>query len=147
MDMNQAFFLKTADRKPRWHVIDATDKVLGRLCTEVADILRGKNRAIYTPHNDAGDYVVITNCDKVRLTGNKLKDKMYESFSGWRSGLKLVAARDMLNKRPEYLVWHGVKGMLPKNKLNRENLRKLRIYNSSETHPHDAQIRGFGVAV
>ena len=145
MDMNRVYFLKTADRLPKWRVIDATDKVLGRLCTEVADILRGKDKPAYTAHNDAGDYVVVTNCDKIILTGKKLTDKMYESFSGYRSGLKLTAARDMMKKRPDYLIWHGVKGMLPKNKLNRKILKKLRVYTSNEVHPHDAQIRGFGV--
>ncbi len=144
MDMNSAFFLKTADRKPRWHVIDASGKVLGRLCTEVADILRGKDRPGYTPHTDGGDYVVITNCEKVRLTGDKLKQKMYESYSGYRSGLKLVAARDMLTKKPDYLIWHGVKGMLPKNKLSREILKKLKVYAGAE-HPHKGQIEGFGI--
>jgi large subunit ribosomal protein L13 len=142
MDMNKVFFLKKEDRKPLWHVIDATDKVLGRLCTEVADILRGKDKALYTSHTDGGDYVVITNCGKVRLTGNKLKQKMYASFSGYRSGLKLVAARDMLTKKPEYLIWHAVKGMLPKNKLNRQVLKKLKIYSGDE-HPHKGQIEGF----
>ncbi len=144
MDMNSAFFLKTADRKPRWHVIDASGKVLGRLCTEVADILRGKDKALYTPHADGGDYVVITNCEKIHLTGDKLKQKMYEFFSGHRSGLKLVAARDMMAKKPEYLIWHGVKGMLPKNKLSREVLKKLKVYPGMD-HPHKAQIEGFPV--
>ena len=143
MDMNKVFFMKTEERAPRWHIIDAKGKVLGRLCTEIADRLRGKDKATYTPHTDAGDYVVVLNCGDVILTGNKMKAKMYESFSGYRSGLKLVAARDMLAKKPEYLVWHGVKGMLPKNKLNRKVLKKLRLYTGDE-HPHLAQIKGHG---
>jgi large subunit ribosomal protein L13 len=142
MDMNKVFFLKKEDRKPLWHVIDATDKVLGRLCTEVADILRGKDKSNYTSHTDGGDYVVITNCTKIRLTGDKMKQKMYASYSGYRSGLKLVAARDMMVKKPEFLIWHAVKGMLPKNKLNRQILKKLKVYPGDE-HPHRGQIEGF----
>lgn len=142
MDMNKVFFMKKEDRKPLWHIIDAKDKVLGRLCTEVADILRGKNKAEYTAHTDGGDYVVITNCEKIVLTGDKMKQKMYAFYSGYRSGLKLTAARDMMAKKPEYLVWHAVKGMLPKNKLNRQILKKLKIY-AGEVHPHKAQLEGF----
>ncbi len=143
MDMNTVFFLKKEDRAPRWHVIDASNKVLGRLCTEVADILRGKDRASYTPHTDGGDYVVITNCEKVILTGNKWNDKIYSSFSGWRSGLKEVPAKELLAKHPTHLILHGVKGMLPKNRLNRTILKKLKVYVGSE-HPHRAQLEGFG---
>ncbi|NDD53372.1 50S ribosomal protein L13 [bacterium] len=142
--MNKVFFLRKEDRQPRWRVIDASGKVLGRLSSEVADILRGKDKASFTSHTDAGDYVVITNCDKVRLTGDKLKQKMYESYSGYRSGLKLTAARDMLAKKPEYLIWHAVKGMLPKNKLSRQVLKKLKLY-TGDVHPHKGQIEGFGV--
>jgi large subunit ribosomal protein L13 len=145
MDMNSTFFLKKEERAPRWHLIDANGKVLGRLCTEVADILRGKDKATYTPHTDTGDYVVVINCDKIVLTGNKLKDKMYEVFTGWRSGRKLTAARDMMAKKPEHPIMHGVKGMLPKNKLNRQVLKKLKIYSSNEQHPHEAQLKGFGL--
>ncbi len=142
MDMNTAFFLKKEARDPRWHVVDASGKVLGRLCTQVADLLRGKDKATYTPHTDAGDYVIVTNCDKIKLTGNKWEAKMYERFSGYRSGLKKTAARDVFAKDPGFLIMHGVRGMLPKNKLNRAVLKKLRVY-SGDQHPHQAQIIGF----
>jgi large subunit ribosomal protein L13 len=143
MDMNKVFFLKKEDRKPRWHVIDASDKVLGRLCTQAADILRGKTKATYTPHTDGGDYVVITNCEKIKLTGNKWNDKMYARYSGYRSGLKETSAKNLLAKDPTRLIMLGVRGMLPKNKLNRAILKKLKIY-AGDQHPHKAQIEGFG---
>lgn len=141
--MNTAFFLKNAEKDPRWHVIDASDKVLGRLCTEIADLLRGKGKAIYTPSMDAGDYVVITNCEKIKLTGDKLRSKIYTTYSGYRSGIKEIAARDLLAKQPERLIELGVRGMLPKTKMGRAMIKKLRVYIGS-AHPHEAQIRGFG---
>jgi large subunit ribosomal protein L13 len=143
MDMNKTFFLAKEAREPRWHVIDASDQVLGRLCTKVTTLLRGKHKAEFTPHTDAGDYVVVTNCEKIRLTGNKWKGKMYASFSGYRSGLKEIAARDLFAKDPRRLIMLGVRGMLPKNKLNRAILKKLKIY-VGDKHPHMAQINGFG---
>ena len=139
MDMNKAFLMKKEARLPRWHVLDASDKVLGRLCTQIATILRGKDKATYTPHTDAGDYVVVTNCDKIRLTGNKLKGKMYARFSGYKGGLKETSARDLLAKDPSRLILLGVRGMLPKNKLNRVILKKLKVY-AGNTHPHTAQL-------
>lgn len=139
MDMNKSFVLKKEARSPRWHVLDATDKVLGRLSTEIADILRGKDRATYTPHTDSGDYVVVINCEKIKLTGNKWEDKMYPFFSGYRGGLKEVSARDLFAKDPSNLIMKSVKGMLPKNKLNRGILKKLKVYAGSE-HPHTAQL-------
>jgi large subunit ribosomal protein L13 len=143
MDMNKTFFLAKEARNPRWHMIDASDKVLGRLCTQVATLLRGKHKAVYTQHTDAGDYVVITNCDKIRLTGKKWTDKMYSSFSGYRGGLKEIAARDLFAKDPRRLIMLGVRGMLPKNKLNRAILKKLKVY-VGDKHPHAAQLKGFG---
>ncbi len=141
--MNQLYFMKKEDRKPLWHVVDASDQVLGRMCTNIAELLRGKTKAAYTPHTDGGDYVVVTNCEKIKLTGNKWEDKIYASFSGYRSGLKELSAREVFNKDPRRLIMHAVKGMLPKNKLNRAILKKLRVY-VGNAHPHDAQIRGFG---
>lgn len=140
MDMNSAFFLKKEARTPQWHVIDASGMVLGRLSTRIADILRGKDKAVYTPHADAGDYVIVINSDKIRLTGNKWNDKIYSSFSGYRSGLKEVAAKDVFKKDPTRLILSAVKGMLPKNKLNRQVLKKLRIY-TGNVHPHEGQIQ------
>ena len=142
MDMNKTFFLKKEDRDCRWHVVDASDKVLGRLCTHIADLLRGKNKAIYTPHTDAGDYVIVTNCEKIRLTGNKWEGKTYASFSGYRGGLKEISAKDLFKKDPRRLIIHAVKGMLPKNKLNRRILKKLKVYVGNQ-HPHEGQIKGF----
>jgi large subunit ribosomal protein L13 len=141
--MNRVYFMKKEDRKPLWHVVDASDQVLGRLCTNIADLLRGKTKATYTPHTDAGDYVVVTNCEKIKLTGNKWEDKIYSSFSGYRSGLKERTAQEVFNKDPRRLIMHAVKGMLPKNKLNRGVLKKLRVYVGNQ-HPHEAQIKGFG---
>ena len=138
MDMNKSFVLRKEDRSPEWHVIDASGKVLGRLATHVADVLRGKDRPEYTPHTDSGDYVVIINCDKIVLTGNKWKDKIYRSYSGWRSGLKERSAREVFEKDPTRIIRAAVKGMLPKNKLNRQIIKKLKIYVGSE-HPHKAQ--------
>ncbi len=143
MDMNTTFFLKKEDRNPRWHQIDATGMVLGRLCTKIADVLRGKDRAGYTPNADGGDYVVVVNAEKIKLTGNKLRDKIYSHYTGWRGGLKEIPAKNILEKHPERLIEHAVKGMLPKNKLNRQILKKLRVY-AGDQHPHAAQIKGHG---
>jgi large subunit ribosomal protein L13 len=139
MDMNKAFILKNETHTPKWHVIDASGLVLGRLATRIADILRGKNSPMYTPHTDSGDYVVVVNCEKVNLTGDKLADKIYSTYSGWRSGLKQTTAGDLMKKDPAAIIELAVKGMLPKNKLNRQVIKKLKVYAGSE-HPHHAQI-------
>lgn len=139
MDMNKSFALKWEDKKPVWRVIDAKDRVLGRLSTEIADALRGKDKPQYTPHADAGDSIVVINCEKIRLTGNKLKDKIYKRYSGYMGGLKKISAQDLLKKDPTALIRHSVKGMLPKNKLNRQIFKKLKIY-AGDQHPHQAQI-------
>ena len=138
MDMNKTFFLRKEDRKPKWHVIDATDKVLGRLATSIADLLRGKGKAEYTPHTDGGDYVVVTNSEKIQLTGKKWTDKMYSRYSGWRSGLKTRSAEEAQKRDHTFLIRHAVKGMLPKNKLGRKMIQKLKIYAGTE-HAHKAQ--------
>ncbi len=137
--MNKAFFLKKEDEKPNWVVIDAKDQVLGRLATRVADILRGKNRPQYTPHADAGDYVVIINAQDIVLTGNKWNDKIYTSYSGWFSGKKEISAKDLTAKHPTRVIELAVERMLPKNRLSRQLMRKLRIYTGAE-HPHEAQV-------
>ncbi len=137
--MNKAFFLKKEDEKPNWVVIDAKDQVLGRLATRVADILRGKNRPQYTPHADAGDYVVIINAQDIVLTGNKWNDKIYTTYSGWFSGKKEISAKDLTAKHPTRVIELAVERMLPKNRLSRQLMRKLRIYTGAE-HPHKAQI-------
>lgn len=139
MNMNRSFVLKKEERKPQWRVIDAKGQVLGRLATKIADILRGKDKPYYTPHTDAGDYVVVINAEKVVLTGKKLEDKEYIRYSGWMSGKKVTTAKEMLQKHPTELIRHAVKGMLPKNKLNREIIKKLKLY-VGEKHPHKAQV-------
>jgi large subunit ribosomal protein L13 len=122
----------------KWWVVDANDKTLGRLCTKIATVLMGKNKPIYTPHMDVGDRVIIVNADKIKLTGNKLNDKMYYRHSGYPGGLKEITCGDLLKKHPERLIEFAVKGMLPKNKLRKVRMKKLKIYKGSN-HPHKAQ--------
>ena len=138
MDLNRTFYLRKEDRAPKWHVIDAEGRILGRLATEIADMLRGKDKPYYTPHTDTGDYVMVINAEKVALSGKKLKNKIYARYSGWMGGLKEITAKQMLEKHPTRLVEQAVKGMLPKNKLNRQIFKKLKVYVGSE-HPHKAQ--------
>ncbi len=135
--------MKTYHAKPHevereWLLIDATDLVLGRLSTQVAQILKGKTKPQYTPHVDTGDFVVIINAEKVRLTGNKANTKMYYSHSGFIGGLKEVSYQRMLAKHPERIIEKAVKGMLPKNTLGRAMNRKLKVY-AGPNHPHAAQ--------
>lgn len=139
MDMNKAFFLRNEDKDPRWHVIDARGQVLGRLATMIAEKLRGKDQAFYTPHTDGGDYVVVINADKIVLTGKKMRQKIYSTYSGWIGGLKEIPARDMMKKDPSAIITLAVKGMLPKNTLSRQVIKKLKVYAGSE-HPHIAQL-------
>ncbi len=139
MDFNRAFFLKKEDRKPRWIVIDAQDKVLGRMATEIADVLRGKHKPTYTPHQDAGDYVVVINAQEVKLTGNKWKGKIYDRYTGWMGGYKTMTAEEMMAKHPTQIIELAVKRMLPKSKLGRAMIKKLKVYLTSE-HPHKAQV-------
>lgn len=139
MDMNKAFFLRKEDEKPNWVVIDAKDQVLGRLATRVADILRGKNRPQYTPHAVAGDYVVIINAQDIVLTGNKWNGKTYTTYSGYFGGTKEVTAKQLAEKHPTRIIEMAVERMLPKNRLSRQLMRRLRIYTGAE-HPHQAQV-------
>jgi large subunit ribosomal protein L13 len=129
---------KKGDVQGNWYVVDAENKVLGRLASELAKILRGKNKPTFTPHVDTGDYVIVINADKVNLTGKKWKDKAYYSHSGYPGGIKSITAENLKAKRPEDLVRFAVKGMLPKNRLGRKLFRKLKVYAGSE-HPHQAQ--------
>jgi large subunit ribosomal protein L13 len=129
---------KEQDIERAWYVVDLEDKVLGRAATEIARILRGKHKAIYTPSVDTGDFVVVVNADKVRLTGNKLNAKMYHRYTGYQSGLRSISAGDLLEKKPEMLIQTAVKGMLPKNTLGRKMFSKLKVYAGNE-HPHSAQ--------
>jgi len=124
--------------KRDWYVVDAQDLVLGRLATQIANILRGKNKAIYTPSVDTGDFVIVVNADKIALTGRKLSDKVYYSHTGFPGGLKEITAGKLLEKKPEDVIRKAVKGMLPKNKLARHMMKKLKVY-AGAAHPHDAQ--------
>ena len=126
----------TVQRK--WYVVDGTNQTVGRMCAKIAAVLRGKNKAYYTPHVDCGDFIIVINADKVSFTGNKLKDKLYDTFSGYPGGLKQEAAGNLLKRRPEAVVERAVKGMLPKNRLGRKMYKKLFVYVGTE-HPHGAQ--------
>ena len=134
----KTFVAKEHEIEKKWYLIDAKEKVLGRLASEIATILRGKNKPIFTPHMDAGDYVVLINADKVILTGDKIEKKIYYHHSGYVGGLKKTTAKEMLVKKPENLIKFAVKGMLPKNSLGRRQLTKLKIY-AGQDYPHQAQ--------
>ena len=138
MFTEKSFVLKPTDADKKWHLIDATDKVVGRLATEIANVLRGKNNPKYTPHTDSGDFVVVINAEKVRFTGRKLDQKIYYKHTGYVGGLKERTAREQLEKRPELVIMNAVKGMLPKNSLGRKQLTKLKVF-AGEAHAHEAQ--------
>ncbi|HEY3275471.1 MAG TPA: 50S ribosomal protein L13 [Syntrophorhabdaceae bacterium] len=125
--------------KKDWYVMDADGATLGRLAARIAVILRGKNKPTFTPHADMGDFIIVVNAEKIKLTGRKLEQKTYERYSGYPGGLRVVNARTMLNKKPEDLIMLAVRGMLPKNILGRQLLSKLKVYKGSE-HPHKAQM-------
>ncbi|HWU52656.1 MAG TPA: 50S ribosomal protein L13 [Tahibacter sp.] len=124
--------------KRDWYVVDATNKTLGRLCSEIALRLRGKHKTVFTPHVDTGDYIVVVNAEKIHTTGAKMDDKFYHRFTGYIGNLKSTSLKDMLATHPERVIEIGVKGMLPKNPLGRAMYRKLKVYAGAE-HPHTAQ--------
>lgn len=135
--------MKTFSAKPEtvtrdWFVVDATDKVLGRLAADIASRLRGKHKPEYTPHVDTGDYIVVVNVDKIRVTGNKAKDKIYYSHTGFPGGIKSISFEKLIDKAPERTLETAVKGMLPRGPLGRAMLKKLKIY-AGDQHPHSAQ--------
>ena len=134
----KTFSATPADIRRDWYVVDATGKTLGRLSTEIALRLRGKHKAVYTPSVDTGDFVIVLNAEKVRLTGNKLSQKKYYRHSGYTGSLKAITADQLLEKAPEELIRKAVKGMLPKNKLGRQMYKKLKVYCGAD-HPHQAQ--------
>ena len=134
----KTFMAKCEDVERKWVILDADGQVLGRLATRIADILRGKNRADYTPHVCTGDNVIVINAAKVRLTGNKLEDKVYYTHSGFPGGLRSKTAGDRMEQGPEGILYDAVKGMLPKNKLSRDVMTRLKIYKDAN-HPHEAQ--------
>ena len=121
-----------------WYVVDGANQTVGRMCAKIAAVLRGKNKAYYTPHVDCGDYVIVTNCYKVVFTGNKLDEKIYDTFSGYPGGRKEETAKNLMKRRPEVVIERAVKGMLPKNRLGRKMFKKLFVY-TGEGHPHGAQ--------
>lgn len=129
---------KNSDNKGNWCVVDANGAVLGRLASAVAARLQGKHNPLYTPHADTGDWIVVINADKVVLTGRKLDQKNYYRHSGYIGGLKTTSARELKEKRPEDMLRFAVKGMLPKNRLGRQQLKKLKVY-AGDQHPHEAQ--------
>jgi large subunit ribosomal protein L13 len=135
--------MKTYNAKPGeiardWYVVDAEGQTLGRLATQIADVLRGKRKAAYTPHVDTGDFVVVVNAEKIQVTGNKLDQKIYYRHTGYPGGLKERTLREQLQRRPTEVIRKAVKGMLPKNKIAAQQLGKLKIYTGTE-HPHEAQ--------
>lgn len=134
----KTFSAKPAEVKRDWFVVDADGKTLGRLATEIALRLRGKHKAEYTPHVDTGDYIVVVNADKVQVSGNKAKDKMYYDYTGYIGNLKSISFEKLLEKAPERVLQKAVQGMLPHNPLGREMFRKLKVYAGSE-HPHASQ--------
>lgn len=138
MYKQRSYVLKPADADKKWFVVDATDQVVGRLATKIADVLRGKTKPQFTPHTDSGDFIVVTNADKVRFTGNKLDDKKYYRHSGYVGNLKVRTAREQMERKPEAILMSAVQGMLPKTTLGRKQLTKLKVY-AGEAHPHDAQ--------
>jgi len=129
---------KPEDIQREWFVIDAKDQTLGRLATQIAQILRGKHKPIFSPHMDVGDFVIVINCEKIRVTGNKLDDKRYYRHSGYPGGIRSVTLRQQLDKFPDRVIRTAVRGMLPKNKLGRQMIKKLKVY-AGENHPHQAQ--------
>jgi large subunit ribosomal protein L13 len=132
------FMAKKGEVKQRWLLLDATDQVVGRLAVQIATILRGKHRPEYTPHQDTGEYVIVINAAKVRFTGKKWQTKTYQSYSHYPGGLKIVSAREVVQKHPERILLEAVRRMVPRNKLGRQQMTKLKIY-GGPSHPHQAQ--------
>ena len=131
-------FAKKSDIDRKWYVVDAKDAVLGKLATKVAVYLRGKNKPVFTPNADTGDFIIVINAEKIKLTGNKVTDKVYYHHSGYIGGIKAKTAKELLEQKPEQIIEKAVWGMLPKNKLGRMMIKKLKVYRGNE-HPHKAQ--------
>lgn len=135
------YSVRSSDIKRQWHVVDASGKTLGRVATEVAKLLEGKHKTVYSPHVDVGDFVVVINAAKIRVTGKKMKEKVYHHHTQYPGGLKSIALGDLLSRHPTRPVEIAVKGMLPRNSRGRSMFRRLRVYAGS-THPHEAQVKG-----
>jgi large subunit ribosomal protein L13 len=134
----KTYMAKAGEYERKWYVVDAEGMVLGRLATSIANVLRGKNKPTFTPNVDTGDFVIVINCDKIVLTGKKLEQKNYTTYSGYIGGLKKVPYGELMAKKPEFVIEHAVKGMLPKNTIARDMLRRLFVYSGPE-HKHQAQ--------
>lgn len=134
----RTYSTKPEDIKREWFVIDATGMTLGRLATQIATVLKGKHKPIYSPHMDTGDFVVVVNAHKVRVTGRKMDQKFYYRHSGYPGGLKEISLRDQLDRHPDRVIRFAVRGMLPKNRLGRQMIKKLKVY-ATPGHPHEAQ--------
>ena len=137
--MAGTYSAKKGEIERSWYLVNAEDKVLGKLASKIAALLRGKHKPLFTPHVDTGDFVVVINAGKVHLTGKKMTDKLYYRHSGYTGGLKVTSAHQMLTKQPENIIRIAVRGMLPKNRLGRQQIKKLKIY-SGPHHPHEAQM-------
>lgn len=137
--MTKTYSIKASDIERKWHVIDASDEVLGRLATRIAGLLMGKHKPMFCRNLDVGDFVVVVNADKVRVTGNKAKQKMYYRHSGYPGGLKSVSLEKMMQTHPNRVIEHAVKGMLPRNKLSAGMMKRLKVY-SGDSHPHVGQV-------
>jgi len=131
-------FIKSSDAEKKWFLVDAQDKVLGRLATKIARIIRGKNKAIFTPNSDTGDFVVVINAEKVKFTGKRQTLKTYSHHSGYPGGLKTKSVQEMMSKKPKFVLQNAVQGMLPKTRLGRQLIKKLKVY-AGNVHPHEAQ--------
>ena len=136
--MSKTFIPKNSLEQRKWQVVDADGAVLGRLAVQVANVLRGRNKAVYTPHLDTGDFVVVINAEKIQVTGNKEEDKSYMFYSGWRGGESHRKLKKLRETKPEWLIWHAVKGMLPKNRLGSQIYGNLYVY-AGPGHKHEAQ--------
>ncbi len=134
----KTYTVRAEDIEREWLLVNAEGKTLGRLASEIAQVLRGKHKPIYTPHLDCGDYVIVVNAEKVRVTGRKLDQKMYYRHTGYPGGIKSISLRNQLQKHPERVLQAAVRGMLPKNRLGRKMLKKLKVY-AGDSHPHQAQ--------
>lgn len=134
----KTFSLKADEIDRKWYIVDAQNQILGRFASEIANRLRGKYKPEFSPHMDNGDFIVVVNCEKIRVTGKKLEEKMYYRHSGWVGGLKEISLAKQLAKHPRRVIMHAVKGMLPKNRLGRAMLKKLKVY-VGPNHPHAAQ--------
>lgn len=131
-------FIKPEDANRKWYLVDAKDQVLGRLAAQIARVIRGKNKPVFTPNADTGDFVVVVNADKIKLTGNRENQKTYFRHSGYPGGVTTTSFKEMMQKKPEFVIENAVKGMLPKNRLGRKLIKKLKVY-AGEEHPHKAQ--------